>query len=287
MKELGAKLKEAREKKGITLQQIQEKTRIGMRYLEALEEGRFEETPGEVYLKGFLRSYAEVVGLDPDAVVAEYKTLKAARAKEEVLSEEGVAGPEVPEKEPGLPVEKPKKVREVTRVQFTAIMIALVLIMSGLVSTLIMTYMAEHPEPATHQETAVEEGHPSTEEPASGNEVAGEPAAVRPPEETKAAVELKASFIDVCWASVAADGQVVFEGTLNRGEEKEWTAQHELRIRLGRAGAVRLFFNGQPVENVGKEVVYLSFTPEGMKRLPIPKPVSPADNTQNQPPQNQ
>jgi cytoskeleton protein RodZ len=54
MKELGEFLKKTREEKGISLKDIQDRTKIRSRYLEAIEKGEFQIVPGEVYLRGFL-----------------------------------------------------------------------------------------------------------------------------------------------------------------------------------------------------------------------------------------
>ncbi|MCF8564823.1 DUF4115 domain-containing protein [Alicyclobacillus tolerans] len=64
MHELGRQLREKRLQLGIDLDTVQEKTKIRKRYLKALEEGNWDVIPGEVYARGFVRSYAEFLGLD-------------------------------------------------------------------------------------------------------------------------------------------------------------------------------------------------------------------------------
>ena len=72
MKELGAILKAAREKKGVSLEDIQMITKIRLKHLEALEAGDFAQLPGEVYVKGFLANFAKTVGLDGDEIIKKY-----------------------------------------------------------------------------------------------------------------------------------------------------------------------------------------------------------------------
>lgn len=79
MEEIGARLRRAREARGITLEQAEEETRIRRKYLEALETGDKAELPGEVYLKGFLRTYGNYLSLDGPALVEEYKLAKEGR----------------------------------------------------------------------------------------------------------------------------------------------------------------------------------------------------------------
>ena len=71
MDNIGQTLKAAREKKGYTLDDLQQITKIQKRYLIAIEENNFEALPGQFYVRAFVRQYANTVGLDGDAVVAQ------------------------------------------------------------------------------------------------------------------------------------------------------------------------------------------------------------------------
>jgi flagellar biosynthesis protein FlhG len=68
----GKTLKQIREKIGVELQVISKETKISMKVLEWIEEEAFEYLPALVYLKGFLKGYAQSLGLDPQKVVEEY-----------------------------------------------------------------------------------------------------------------------------------------------------------------------------------------------------------------------
>jgi cytoskeletal protein RodZ len=70
---LGEMLRSARERRGLDRARIERDTRIRERFLSALERGAYDELPGEVYARGFLRTYATYLGLDPDAMVALYR----------------------------------------------------------------------------------------------------------------------------------------------------------------------------------------------------------------------
>lgn len=71
---LGSELREARVQRGLTLEQVAYETRIRTRYLEALEDERWDDLPGEAYAKGFLRTYADFVGLDGPQMLVRYRT---------------------------------------------------------------------------------------------------------------------------------------------------------------------------------------------------------------------
>jgi cytoskeletal protein RodZ len=72
MFEIGGSLREARLKRGLTPADVQKAIRIRDRYLQALEEERWELLPGDAYVKGFLRTYADFLGLDGNLYVEEY-----------------------------------------------------------------------------------------------------------------------------------------------------------------------------------------------------------------------
>jgi cytoskeleton protein RodZ len=72
MTDFGGKLREARERRGISLRQIATTTRIAVAALEALERNDISKLPGGIFSRAFVRSYAMEVGLDPDATVQEF-----------------------------------------------------------------------------------------------------------------------------------------------------------------------------------------------------------------------
>ncbi|MEK4228803.1 helix-turn-helix domain-containing protein [Solibacillus sp. FSL H8-0538] len=82
--ELGARLKEARLAKGYSLDDLQEITKIQKRYLVGIEEGNYSIMPGSFYVRAFIKQYAEAVGLEPDALLAEYQKDVPGAQKEEV-----------------------------------------------------------------------------------------------------------------------------------------------------------------------------------------------------------
>jgi cytoskeletal protein RodZ len=71
--ELGNVLKEAREGKGLSLDELQSITKIQKRYLIGIEDGNYSMMPGKFYVRAFIKQYAEAVGLDPDPLFEQYK----------------------------------------------------------------------------------------------------------------------------------------------------------------------------------------------------------------------
>jgi cytoskeletal protein RodZ len=73
LSELGDRLKQAREEKKISLDDLQAMTKIQKRYLLGIEEGNYSMIPGKFYVRAFIKQYAEAVNLDPDMIFEEYK----------------------------------------------------------------------------------------------------------------------------------------------------------------------------------------------------------------------
>jgi transcriptional regulator with XRE-family HTH domain len=76
MESIGQKLKAARDEKGISLDQVARDTHIAKRFISSLEEENFDVFPGDTYILGFIRNYADYLGLDAAELITRYKNLK-------------------------------------------------------------------------------------------------------------------------------------------------------------------------------------------------------------------
>jgi cytoskeletal protein RodZ len=72
MSSFGEEMKRERELREFTLREVSESTKISLRHLEALERNDFEQLPGGVFNRGFVRAYAQFIGVDPEAMVNAY-----------------------------------------------------------------------------------------------------------------------------------------------------------------------------------------------------------------------
>ncbi|GAC1352885.1 MAG: hypothetical protein NVS3B20_19800 [Polyangiales bacterium] len=73
---LGARLRHEREIRGFSTEEVARATRIPLTSVERLEADRFDDLPGEVFVRGFLRSYAKAIALDPNEVLAQYSSVR-------------------------------------------------------------------------------------------------------------------------------------------------------------------------------------------------------------------
>jgi hypothetical protein len=88
----GAMLQRAREDRGLSVQDIAQRTRISARWVEALEAARLDVLPAQVFVSGYVRSYARAVGLPTEEVLGRYQALAAEHDQRAAASERGVRG---------------------------------------------------------------------------------------------------------------------------------------------------------------------------------------------------
>ena len=72
IEDFGSYLKSERELRGVPLEEVSATTKIPMRFLQALETNQFENLPGEVFIKGYIRSFAQVIGCDENEMLSAY-----------------------------------------------------------------------------------------------------------------------------------------------------------------------------------------------------------------------
>lgn len=244
MKEIGEYLRREREKRQISLRKVADETKIPIRYLEAIEQGQVEIIPGEVYLKGFLRSYAQEIGLDGEEVLERYRQLnKQDEDKEQELRQRV---------ERGGNQRNGKKVSWHLRYEraFVAVLL-LVLLIVAIVAAFRSRGIdkpQEQPQPKARQELP---------KAAPKEEVAPEPA----PQVVAGDVEIFAR--DNCWVEAYSGGSRVFAIMMNPGETKKVPVQENVALLLGKPAVVRLKYGEEEVQGLGKETVTVVFDREG------------------------
>ncbi len=273
---LGKRLQEERERQGLTLEDIGEKTHIRTRYLEEIEAGDYSHMPGEVYLKGFIRSYAEALGLDGWGFVEEYNRSKAAlevEAQEEDLAETLVAekteknGPSIFQN----PLLHPAQERfRVTKNQQDRRIIAwglVVLLAVSLYFFLVpggidapdpdLSIVEIPPEPITTEPVTTEvEISPQVEEltPPVEAEV------TQPVVEVAAPVVVEIAAREDCWLEIYRDGKLDDVAVLLAGRSQTILGQQKIQVRFGNPAGVDVVHNGQAVTGLGTAVQTRVFT---------------------------
>lgn len=249
MEEVGRLLRQAREDLGLSLAEVEARTKIRSRYLLALEEGQYDVLPGKVYALGFLRNYAEFLGLDVELILSQVKD----RLPDENHLQLG---------EDQLPSSDQPLRRFYLGTGFLKVAIGLLLV-------LLVFKGIYHVLPSKQGNGGADPSGSIVEEQKTGEEAKGpevELPIIEPQAEEKleVAIQVKDEQGARCWVEVRADGERIYAGTLERAEQKVFTAEEKIKITLGNAGAVAVTYNGEEFGSPGKkgEVVSLEFPRE-------------------------
>jgi Helix-turn-helix domain/RodZ C-terminal domain len=228
--QIGDSLREARVRRGLSPADVHKAIRIRERYLTALEEERWDMLPGEAYTKGFLRTYADFLGLQGQLYVDEYNG-RVARHDDEPTPL--VAHPTV---------ERQRRVRGGVLLTFAAVL-AVGAAVAGLAAWRLGG--SSTPPPPTGQ---VQPGAASVAAAAPPTATGRQTPAPRAP--VKAAVALVSAARGRCWILVragGAHGNVLFEGVLEQGQAKRFRVESRLWVRMGRPSVLDIHVAGRLV----------------------------------------
>ena len=242
---IGERLRNAREARGWSLADVSELTRIRATFLQALEEEQFDRLPGRTYLKGFLRTYATALGLNPDELFEAYHLEFETPAQPIV----GMHSAEVPIR----PAARPSPFRRmITGVAALALVVLVFLMYIGYQQLKRFNASVSRPD-ATAQPAPQPSPRPAPPSPRP----APPPAPVAPPLPSAAApLTVILRTTEESWIRIFADGRRVFQGVIAAGEERTWTAQRELTVRVGNAPGVSVEVNGEAVQGPSSRRVW-------------------------------
>lgn len=243
MASLGQDLKRERELRGISLEEISNSTKISLRLLEALEQDRLDDLPGEFFIKAILKAYANSIGLEENTLLNKYyeESLLQAQPLEPKI-QKGKVKPRFPKRIIGM-------------------VVLIVLSLITLILVYLTTWKKEAPIPQ-------EEIKPWTliqkEDPVSFPGVDSSETSIF--EEEKLVLEI--SFIEETWLQVYSDGELKVEGIKMPGERISVEAFKELLIHLGNAGGVAYRLNnreGKPLGASGVTARNIRITADNFK----------------------
>jgi len=279
----GARLKREREQRKITLDDVSVSTKIGTRFLLALEEEHFDQLPGGIFNKGFVKAYARHLGIDEDQAVADY--VVASRASlPEIIPEENhelaVLASQVQETGNGA-----------DRIPWGMFAIALLIVAFGFAvwgfhsrersprPNLVVPPSANVKSPVAAPQNVAQglPAKPTVPEMGSASTLSSAPPApaetatpvASPPDSASNPgaflVQIKAR--EDSWVAISADGKEIMQNTLSAAQQKSIGAREEIVIKTGNAGALDISFNGKKLPSQGayNEVKTLTFDPNGQR----------------------
>jgi len=232
-------LRRQREMREISLRDIADRTKISLRYLEAMEADRFDLLPAAVFAKGFLREYARYVGLSPDDVVNHYLSVNHPEEQETGAKDDNKVRSKPRPVDPGQP--------PVRRSWSSGLLLALAAFVLLVLVGLAVWYVDRHRTPPT----AASQGPatPSVVPPAPAPKPAATPSA---PPQPSAPLQVSLDFTQDCWVEAVIDGKNRTSELRVQGEALQLEAEKSIVLTLGNAGAVEVQVNGYPLD-LGKK----------------------------------
>ncbi len=256
---IGQSLAAARERAGLSIADVSERTRIRVPVVEAIEHDDFSRCGGDVYARGHIRSLAQAVGADPGALLAEFDSTHQVRST--TASELYQVVKPAPARRPSL--------------NWTALAGAALAVVCVLAVVNLLTGPGEDPQASQNQLLGA--GTTTTAPTITPSEPSQTPSPSRT--RTRAAVP-KGVLVEMAivgeesWVSVRGgeDGdELLFEGILAPGTDKVFRDKNQIELRIGNAGATYLTVNGTKLgaPGVNGEVVpSLIFGPGDPGELP-------------------
>lgn len=219
MKEnVGYLLKRTREVREIELEDIAKKTKISVRFLKAIEEERWDILPGDVFIKGFIKTYAQYLGLNPDEVVERYSQERISIQKPEIKV-------------------LPKKSFKINYLWiFSGLFLLVILFSFSFILLKGSKKTIKKDESETLKKERIE---------------------VKPVEKVQIIKEdlpeIELLFTRHCWLKVEVDGKNVFEGFKEASDRLEYNFKESFVLKVGDAGALQLIKNGVPQPSLGDD----------------------------------
>jgi cytoskeletal protein RodZ len=234
--EIGNSLREARLRQQLEFPEIEQATKIRGKYLRALEDEQFDVLPAQTYVKGFLRSYAEYLGLDGQLYVDEFNSRF-------VVGEEDAAPR--PRRRSAPPPSR------ATQVQSRVVLLTLLGI-AAVTAIVIVAWTW---------------GEPQKKSPIGLGTTPAQTPAVKSPVAANAVRLIVTAVRGNCWLQVhsgAATGRILFQGTLERGQRHVFSGR-KLWITLDRPENLRTILNGHTRILPGGGVKTLIVTSRGIR----------------------
>lgn len=290
LKEIGFYLRDTREQQSRSLEEVAAQTYIPLRLLRAIDAGQADILPEPVFVQGFIRRYADALGLDGIAIARRFLVNTSPVVVEPRSRDHSDAPPVVPlTKKANLSKSLPLKWNYIVPVLLGLVAAG------GLVHVLTRSGQRQTPAAVSSQSTTTTAPRASQPQASSSPKtssvaqftpapVASSPTAIAsaPPtssasptsseapdtlsaaENNNSPILVNVNLTDASWLRVVVDGQVAFEGTPEQGFSQVWTAQEELTIRAGNAGAVLVAFNQGEAKPLGGDgqVETVTFSPD-------------------------
>lgn len=265
LQSLGTKLREAREAHELSLAELEKRTRIRPRFLQAMENGQFQVIDNPLQLRGFLRSYAKAVGLDESGIVNEYEVALASDAKQKRRRKQA-APPPPPLPAPNQPVvvtRQPISTQErqpdpalyrAEKRPWPQLLLAVSLLIGVLLAVgggafLIVRDLTDDDDDNSQILQPFNVGISEDMQPTPSPTLSVQPTQVAPPVVNLGEpINVRITARQRLWVQVTVDDRVVFTGMLRPGDGAAYDATRYVTIKTTNAGGLEVLVNNQIYE---------------------------------------
>jgi len=253
--DVGFELRQTRERRGMSLQQLSRITKINLRVLDAIEASDADRLPAAVFTRSFVRTYAAEIGLDPDDIWRRYL---------EQFDQPVAVAPATAEPDPVEPADNaPPWPR--ARVLYGRFGQIAVLVLVGLTAFALSRSSSDEPQAKTTPQAAptvsaagVMPSLPSEAQPVgtAGTAVVG-------------GLQLTIAPIGPCWVQATVNGERIFATELRSGDRRNVDAPSEVTLRVGDPATFVFTINGKParVGGVAGQAVTVQITKENFAQF--------------------
>lgn len=272
-------LKEKREALGISINDIYEITRIDKSYLEAMEKGNFEVMP-DVYMRAFIRKFAEAVELNPNEVIKKYEAAKSGKGFNETVISKKEEGSEIVDEQEsrktsmGNEVNQNKISEKINNPFLILGFIGVIIIIAIIYFTFISSdsdeiireqkvedILSERKNEVETPRFEIKKNEPVVEK--------NQKSEVETIITTSDSLSLKINSLDTVWFRTKIDNAESDEFILNPNRSKTLSAKSNINMLVGNAGGLELILNGKKLNFIGKkgEIKNISIDSDGIHYL--------------------
>jgi cytoskeletal protein RodZ len=248
MTEIGERLKQRRKELGYDYDYISQKTKIHPKILKALEDEDWGYFSSPVYLKSFLKKYAQFLNLEVEGLLQKLDVSELAQKKTTRIP---------PSVTPSLLGFSEKMYLGIKfLVLFIIVVGSIYLLFSGInkISSKLVPHKKYQPQIVkTVKEPSQKSEHPVSIPVASSSQQAAKSPQVSQKSETPLTLTLFAT--EDCWVQLRADGEKIYEGILKKGQRESWRAGKEFELWVGAASRLKVYLNGKDLGPLGSGVI--------------------------------
>lgn len=231
IEDIGLYLKQLREERKISVAQVAQALKAKTETILELEANDFGKLPAPAYVKGYLRSYANFLGIESEPVLMEYNK-KYPQTQKQVFTLQNQQLPRV-----GI------NIGTIIKSKIFIPIITIIIILSLSITLLVYFLVRKHSLKQAGQKITIEKTE-KIQKITDPGKTETHPQTIFP---LTTPITLSARALDNVWVRISSDNKIIFEGILKKNEIESWQANEEFRLRIGNPTKLNITLNGKPV----------------------------------------